>query len=66
MSRDHHVYCMHSPPCTQLLMQMADDFIESVVTSACKLARHRKSSTLAASDLQLHLGEVTSDEGHSE
>ena len=46
----------YNPSLPQLLMQMADDFIESVVTSACKLARHRKSNTLETRDLQLHLG----------
>ena len=38
-------------------MQLADDFIESAVTSSCQLARHRKSNTLESKDLQLHLGE---------
>ncbi|KAL7393053.1 hypothetical protein ABVT39_005888 [Epinephelus coioides] len=44
-----------SPEGSQMLLQIADDFIESVVTAACQLARHRKSNTLEVKDVQLHL-----------
>ena len=39
----------------EALLQMADDYIESVVAASCELARHRKSNTLEAKDVQLHL-----------
>ncbi|XP_069751274.1 transcription initiation factor TFIID subunit 12 isoform X2 [Narcine bancroftii] len=44
-----------SPEGNQMLLQIADDFIESVVSAACQLARHRRSNTLEVKDVQLHL-----------
>lgn len=38
-----------------VLLQIADEFIENVVTSGCEMAKHRKSSTLEVKDVQLHL-----------
>ncbi|KAI8520326.1 Transcription initiation factor TFIID subunit 12 [Branchiostoma belcheri] len=39
----------------ELLLQVADDFIENVVTSSCQLAKHRKSNTLETKDVQMYL-----------
>ncbi|XP_063421328.1 transcription initiation factor TFIID subunit 12-like [Mytilus trossulus] len=39
----------------EVLMHIADDFIENVVGAACKIAKHRKSNTLEVKDVQMHL-----------
>ena len=39
----------------ELLMQLADDFVETAVNSACLLAKHRKANTIDVRDVQLHL-----------
>lgn len=40
----------------ELLLQLADDFVESTVGAACLLAKHRRASTVDVKDVQLHLG----------
>jgi len=39
----------------ELLLQIADDFIDNVVTASCQIAKHRKSNTVEVKDVQLHL-----------
>ncbi|KAE8750806.1 hypothetical protein FOCC_FOCC002517 [Frankliniella occidentalis] len=39
----------------ELLMQLADDFVETAVNSASSLAKHRKATTIDVKDVQLHL-----------
>ncbi|KAI9791494.1 MAG: Transcription initiation factor TFIID subunit 12 [Peltula sp. TS41687] len=44
-----------SPDCEEAILQFADDFIDQVVTAACRVAKLRSSNTLELRDIQLVL-----------
>ena len=40
----------------EMLLQLADDFVETTINAACLLAKHRHANTVEVKDVQLHLG----------
>jgi transcription initiation factor TFIID subunit 12 len=43
------------PQVEEILVQLADEFVENTVNAACLMAKHRKATTVEVKDVQLHL-----------
>ena len=41
----------------QMLIQIAEEFVDSTLLASCQNAKHRKSNTVEAKDVQLYLGQ---------
>ena len=39
-----------------MLVQIAEEFVDSALLASCQNAKHRKSNTVEAKDVQLYLG----------
>ena len=46
------------PAPSQVLQDIAEDFVENVAAFACELVKHRAGETLEVKDLQLAIGEL--------
>ena len=42
----------------QMLIQIAEEFVDSTLLASCQNAKHRKSNTVEAKDVQLYLGQL--------